>query len=245
MNITEQKVIGELVAEDYRAAEVFAKYGIDFCCKGNLTLGEVSEKKKIALQGLIQELAEITSSVEPSKTDFQNWPIDLLADYIEKKHHRYVTSKIPVIQQYLTKVSQVHGKAHPELNEIRDLFNQTAQALSAHMKKEELILFPFIRKLAVARENEVLVPHFGTVQNPIAMMKDEHDEEGERFRRISELSKNYTPPQEACNTYRVTFALLKEFEDDLHMHIHLENNILFPKAIKMEEKNAQTSCQLP
>lgn len=244
MKITETQVIGELVAQDYRAAEVFSKYGIDFCCKGGLTLQAASEKKKIDVQALIKDLSEITQQGEGAKEDYQAWPIDLLADYIEKKHHRYVVEKTPVIRQYLTKVCQVHGKAHPELLEILEHFNRSAQALAVHMKKEELVLFPYIRKMVMARKNEVLIPHFGTVENPIAMMKEEHDVEGERFRKISELSDSYTPPADACNTYRVTYSLLKEFEEDLHLHIHLENNILFPKAIKMEAEQAQKSGEI-
>jgi len=238
MMITENNVIGELVAEDYRAAEVFAKYGIDFCCKGNLTLQNVCEKKKINSEALIRDLEEITRPADNSVIDYQAWPIDLLADYIEKKHHRYVQDKTPAIQQYLTKVTQVHGGAHPELAEILASFNESVQMLAAHMKKEELILFPYIRKMAVANENEHFIPHFGSVENPIAMMKEEHSVEGDRFRRISELSNNYLPPNDACNTFRVAYALLKEFENDLHLHIHLENNILFPKAIKMEAERS-------
>lgn len=244
MNITETQVIGELVAQDYRAAEVFSKYGIDFCCKGGLTLQAASDKKKIDLQALIKDLKEITRPEESTQSDYQAWPIDLLADYIEKRHHRYVVEKTPVIQQYLNKVCQVHGKAHPELAEILDNFNQSAQLLAAHMKKEELILFPYIRKMVLATEKELPVPHFGSVENPIAMMKEEHNVEGERFRRISELSNSYTPPVDACNTYRVTFSLLKEFEEDLHLHIHLENNILFPKAIRMETERTEKSCEI-
>lgn len=241
MNITEKQVIGELVAEDYRAAEVFSKYGIDFCCKGGLTLQAVSEKKNIDLNTLIRDLVEITKPGESAGNDYQAWPIDLLADYIEKRHHRYVIDKTPAIQQYLTKVCQVHSKAHPELIEILDNFNKSAQMLAVHMKKEELILFPYIRKMVMARENEVLVPHFGTVENPIALMKEEHDVEGERFRTIAHLSNNYTPPDTACNTYRVAYSMLKEFEQDLHLHIHLENNILFPRAIKMEAEQAKNA----
>lgn len=243
MTITGKQIIGELVAQDYRTAEVFSKYGIDFCCKGGLTLEEACEKKKINLQGLITNLDEITSLVENSRTEFKSWPIDLLADYIEKKHHRYVVDKTPVIQQYLNKVAKVHGGAHPELEKILESFNESAQMLAAHMKKEELILFPYIRKM-VSVGSEMPTPHFGTVENPIAMMKEEHDVEGERFRKIAELSHNYTPPQDACNTYRVTYALLKEFEEDLHLHIHLENNILFPKAIKMEAEHSKNSCEV-
>lgn len=244
MKITEKNVIGELVAEDYRAAEVFAKYGIDFCCKGNQTIHDVCEKKKIDENALINDLSDILKSLENSVIDYQAWPIDLLADYIEKKHHRYVQNKTPVIQQYLTKICSVHGKGHPELVEILESFNASAQMLAAHMKKEELILFPYIRKMFVAQDNEVLTPQFGTVQNPINMMKEEHDVEGERFRKIAELTNNYTPPEDACNTFRVTYALLKEFENDLHLHIHLENNILFPKAIAMETEHSQTSCAI-
>lgn len=242
MEITEKTVIGQLVAEDYRAAEVFAKFGIDFCCKGNLTIGQVCEKKQIDSLSLVEQLMSKTSEKDHESADMQAWPLDLLADYIEKRHHRYVVEKTPAIQQYLAKVTQVHGKVHPELFDIQAEFNQCASALAAHMKREELILFPYIRKLAMARENEILVPHFGTVRNPIAMMREEHDEEGERFRRISVHTNSYTPPTDACNTYRVTYALLAEFEKDLHRHVHLENNILFPKAIELELTQSGGSC---
>jgi regulator of cell morphogenesis and NO signaling len=170
-------------------------------------------------------------------TDYQSWPIDLLADYIEKKHHRYVEEKSLEIKPYLEKICKVHGGHHPELFKINEHFNTAAGELAMHMKKEELILFPFIRKMAKAKQEHsgIGTPTFGTVQNPIQMMMNEHSAEGDRFRKIEELSNNYTPPENACNTYKVTFALLKEFERDLHLHIHLENNILFPKAIELEK----------
>lgn len=163
--------------------------------------------------------------------------MDLLADYIEKKHHRYVEEKSLEIKPYLDKICQVHGSRHPELYEINELFTASVGELAKHMKKEELVLFPFVRKMVKARQNgsSVDAPHFGTIQNPIQTMMAEHDNEGERFRKIESLSKDYTPPEDACNTYRVTLSLLKEFEDDLHLHIHLENNILFPKAAEMEK----------
>ncbi len=158
-----------------------------------------------------------------------------MADYIEKKHHRYVENKIQEITPFLEKVARVHGDRHPELNEIRQLFDASAGELTAHMKKEEQILFPFIRKMVAAQnQNTTVQAPFGTVQNPIQMMMHEHENEGERFRKIAALTDNYTPPEDACNTYRVTFFLLKEFEEDLHLHIHLENNILFPKSIAIE-----------
>ena len=176
-----------------------------------------------------------------STTDYQSWPLDLLADYIEKKHHRYVQEKTLEIQPYLDKICKVHGERHPELLEIKEEFNASAGELAAHMKKEEMILFPFIRKMTKAKlENtKVDAAHFGTVKNPIQMMMNEHTVEGNRFRKIEELSNNYTPPLDACNTYRVSFALLKEFEQDLHLHIHLENNILFPRAIEIEKELIQ------
>lgn len=237
MTTINEKTIGQMVAEDYRTAEVFQAFGIDFCCKGNKTIDEVCAAKSINKNTLLQDLTEATQKETDNTSNYNSWPLDLLADYIEKKHHRYVESKTPVLQQYLDKICTVHGKQHPELFQIRDLFNQSAGELAAHMKKEELILFPFIRKMAVAKqENQAApVPPFGTVQSPINNMKHEHDTEGELFRKISELSNNYMPPADACNSYKVTFLLLKEFEADLHLHIHLENNILFPKSIEMEQ----------
>jgi regulator of cell morphogenesis and NO signaling len=238
MNTTKEKTIGEMVADDYRTAGVFESFGIDFCCKGNQTIDEVCENKNISKSLLHNDLEKIKVSEDNQVADYKSWPLDLLADYIEKKHHRYVENKTPFLKQYLDKICTVHGKNHPELFLINDLFNQSAGELAAHMKKEELILFPFVRKMAIAKQENhpSPLPPFGTVQSPIKTMMHEHDTEGEIFRRIKELTNNYTPPLNACNTYKVTFALLKEFEEDLHLHIHLENNILFPKSIEMEKE---------
>ena len=242
MNIQENQIIGELVAKDYRTASVFKKYGIDFCCQGNRTIDEACQKKNIDSKSVVNDLDAIIQAQGENTTDYKSWPLDLLADYIEKKHHRYVVEKTAEILPYLDKICRVHGERHPELFEINEHFNKTAGELAMHMKKEELILFPFVRKLAQAKQegSNVVAPPFGTVQNPIEAMMQEHTNEGDRFRKIEELSNNYTPPQDACNTYGVTLGLLKEFEQDLHLHIHLENNILFPKAIELEQhlKNA-------
>ena len=237
----ENQIIGELVARDYRTASVFKKYSIDFCCQGNRTIEEACEKKNIDTKKVLEDLVAMMEAKSESTTDYQSWPLDLLADYIEKKHHRYVQEKTLEIQPYLDKICKVHGERHPELLEIKEEFNASAGELAAHMKKEELILFPFIRKMTKAKlENtKVEAAHFGTVKNPIQMMMNEHTVEGNRFRKIEELSNNYTPPLDACNTYRVSFALLKEFEQDLHLHIHLENNILFPRAIEIEKELIQ------
>lgn len=238
MENTTEKTIGQLVAEDYRTAQVFKNHGIDFCCKGNRSIEEVAQKNNMDAAVLYSELEAVQNRKSGENTDFGSWPLDLLTDYIEKKHHRYVEEKIPILKAYLDKLCKVHGGRHPELFQIQDHFITSSGELTAHMKKEELILFPIIRKMVDANQKGTAMkkPHFGTVENPIQMMMHEHENEGDRFQEISKLSNNYTPPADACNTYRVAFALLQEFEDDLHRHIHLENNILFPKAIVLEKR---------
>lgn len=240
MEINQDHIIGELVAQDYRTASVFKKYGIDFCCQGNRTIQDACVKKNIDTKLVLSDLSGVVQEQSHAATDYKSWPLDLLADYIEKRHHRYVEQKTLEIKPYLDKICKVHGEHHPELFEIQQHFNATAGELAAHMKKEEFILFPFVRKMAKAKQEglEIGTPHFGKVENPIQMMMDEHSAEGDRFSKIERLSNNYTPPQDACNTYRVTYALLKEFEQDLHLHIHLENNILFPKSIELEKELA-------
>ncbi len=237
MNITENNTISELVAQDYRTASVFKKYSIDFCCNGNRTIHEACIKSNMDPSALLIDLDQSVKKNNNNSTDYQSWPLDLLTDYIEKKHHRYVENKTQEIIPYLEKIRKVHGSNHPELAEIENHFKDSAGELAKHMKKEELILFPYIRKMVNHQlsGSKVDAPPFGTVQNPITMMHQEHNTEGERFRTISQLSDNYTPPPDACSTYRVAFALLKEFEEDLHLHIHLENNILFPQAVALEE----------
>ena len=234
MKITEQTIIGDLVASDYRTASVFKKQGIDFCCSGNRTIAEACDKKEVEAAALVQTLEEVTKQNAASTADYNTWPLDLLADYVEKKHHRYVKEKIVEIMPYLTKVARGHGERHPELAEVLDLFRGCAEEMTSHMEKEEQIVFPFVRSMIMGNFAQ---QSFGTVQNPISVMMNEHTAEGERFRRISTLTNEYTAPDDACNTYRVTYALLKEFEDDLQLHIHLENNILFPKSVMMEQKN--------
>lgn len=234
----ELRTIGNYVAANYKTAAVFNKYGIDFCCKGHRTLEEVSTKKNLNLQDLEKELSVALNEAASGEIDFQSWPLDLLADYVEKTHHRYVEEKIPVLKQFLDKLCKVHGGKHPELFEVNELFIGCAGELTKHMKKEELILFPFIKKMVEAQRTGTTLsaPQFGTVENPVEMMMHEHDIEGERLRKISALTNGYTPPADGCNTYKVTFAMLKDFEEDLHKHIHLENNILFPGALELEKK---------
>ncbi|NRD24361.1 iron-sulfur cluster repair di-iron protein [Winogradskyella litoriviva] len=232
------KEIGQYVADDFRTAAIFSKYKIDFCCNGNRTVEEACNKKGIDSTILLDELNQVLDSKSGESIDYKSWPLDLLTEYIEKKHHRYVEEKIPVLLQFLNKLCLVHGERHPELFKINELFTASAGELASHMKKEELILFPFVKRMvnATLKNEAIQSPQFGTVENPIEMMMEEHDTEGQRFREIAELTDNYNPPADACNTYKVTYAMLEEFEKDLHLHIHLENNILFPKAIKLEQQ---------
>jgi regulator of cell morphogenesis and NO signaling len=237
MENLKNKTIGSFVAEDFRTAAVFSKYRIDFCCKGNRTVTEVCDKQNIDADTLLENVLQVVQSENNGSIDFNSWPLDLLADYIEKTHHRYVEEKTNVLLPFLDKLCKVHGANHPELFKINELFIGCAGELSQHMKKEELVLFPFVKRMVKTRESDGILsqPSFGTVSNPIAMMMHEHDNEGQRFREIAALTNDYTPPADACTTYRVTFAMLREFEADLHKHIHLENNILFPKAVVLEK----------
>lgn len=238
MTELKEQEIGQFVAQDFRTAAVFSEYGIDFCCKGNRSLSTVCEKNEIALDEILEKLnIAVSKELNPS-IDYKSWPLDLLATYIEKTHHKYVQSKIPVLLQFLAKLCKVHGERHPELLEINDEFLKISNELLQHMIKEEQVLFPQIKRMVANQEDNASLEraHFGTVKNPISMMEHEHDNAGEILRTIAKLTNNYTPPQDACNTYRVTFSMLNEFEKDLHLHIHLENNILFPGAIKLENK---------
>jgi len=240
METTTAMTIGEMVAENYRTAPVFKKYGIDFCCKGGRTVEDACAQKGIDPAPLLADLEVATALPTGDIPDFKTWPLDELADHIEQVHHRYVEEAITQLRPFLDKVCKVHGDHHPVLFQIQEEFYTGAGELAQHMKKEELVLFPHIRRMAKAKKAGEPIPPapFGTVRNPITMMMDEHEAEGDRFERISALTEGYNPPEWACNTFRVSYALLKEFQDDLHTHIHLENNILFPKAMEMEQEAA-------
>ncbi|NLI99885.1 MAG: iron-sulfur cluster repair di-iron protein [Bacteroidales bacterium] len=238
MNINNQRIVGEIVAENYKTAAIFKRYRIDFCCNGNRTIADATKSKEIDEEKLLSELNEVMAEKVQGEIDFKAFPIDLLADYVEKTHHRYIEQRIPEITPFLSKVARVHGANHPELLEVEQLFTETAQDLAAHVKKEELMLFPYIRQMVKSNMGDKKRPKtaLGSATEYIVQMEEEHDAEGERFRRISELTDNYTPPADACRTYMVTFDMLREFEEDLHRHIHIENNILFPKSMEMERE---------
>lgn len=231
------RTVAALVTEDYRTADVFKKHGIDFCCGGKVTLQDTCKRKNIDPAVLIEELSAIGSEVD-AEHDFASWEADRLAHYITDKHHAYVRENLDLIRQYADKVAQVHGGHRPEVREIAVLYARVADELSMHLRKEEVVLFPYIEQLVELKRKNLFAerPPFGTVGNPIRMMEQEHDLAGDIFHRIAELSDHYNPPAEACNTYRVLYAKLREFEEDLHMHVHLENNILFPKALELERE---------
>lgn len=239
--IQEDAIIGKIVANDYRAAEVFKKYGIDFCCKGNRALKDVCRDKGLDLSQIEIELLEKTTSHDAIPENvYESMELGELAIHIENTHHNYIRESIPVLLSYLTKINKVHGSRHPELCEVYQLFYDSANELTHHMVKEENIVFPAIRELVQANRQGTTIKEntffFGSLNNPIKMMEAEHSVEGDRFAQIVELTNNYTPPQDACTTYRVAFQKLNEFMDDLHTHIHLENNILFPKALELEKQ---------
>ncbi len=237
MSITEEKTIADIVAENIKTSHIFKKHGIDFCCGGGITVQKACEKKGLDYTSIAEELRHFEMEVEKNY-DYISWPLDVLIDHIVSVHHLYVEENIPLLLQYAEKVAKVHGQHYSELIQVRDLFLELSKELSAHMKKEELILFPFIRKMVLSKKEGISldIPHFRTVENPIAMMEDEHESAGDTCKKIARLTNNYTPPESACNTFRSLYDKLEEFEQDLHTHIHLENNILHPKASKLEKE---------
>lgn len=237
MTTLQDKTVADVVTENIKAAHIFKKYGIDFCCGGGVSIQKACEKAKIDTSVLLAELVNLDNAPDRA-SNYNSWKLDFLTDHILNVHHQYVEENSPLLLQYSKRVNHVHGHHYAELAEIESLVTKVVQAMASHQKKEELILFPFIKKLVKSERDGTVVPpiHFGSVENPINMMEEEHEEAGEIMRKIAELSDNYTPPQGACNTYRAFYAKLDEFEQDLHHHIHLENNILFPKALNLEKK---------
>lgn len=230
--------VGQIAATDFRKALVFKKFGLDFCCKGNKPLKLACEEKGIDIKEIENELLNVEQYTSSRSLPYKDWELDFLAEYIVQTHHSYVNKLMPEISAYALKVSKVHGNTHPELVEINKLVEKLAEELKNHMLKEELILFPYIIQMAEHKKNEGIKPEgrFGEVQNPISMMEAEHDLAGDLMLQINQLSHQYTVPEDACASYTMLYSMLAEFEQDLHLHIHLENNILFPKAIELEKE---------
>ena len=242
MKNVRELTLAELVTQQTGAAVIFEKYHLDFCCKGKRTLEDACQSQGLDVEEVAARLETVfQKSGENEGESFQSMSLDKLADYIVYKHHSYVREMAPVILAHTQKVADRHGENNPDLVKIAQRWQQVAGELTQHMFKEENILFPYIKRLVDADRtgNEVLRPRQPFISNPIQVMELEHDEVGGLLKEIRELSNNYTPPLIACTTYRLSFNELKEFEEDLHRHIHLENNLLFPKSIKLETELLQ------
>ncbi len=240
MKIDSTKTVRELAVEIPGATREFERLGIDYCCGGGKTLRQASVNANVSVDAVIQSL-EAALKAETAAAPGESW--ESLADLIQhivNKHHAFTRSEIARLQALLAKVCGVHGQNHPELFKIRELFQGLSQELMMHMMKEEQVLFPYILRMeeSVAGKEPVIPPPFGTVQNPVRMMMQEHDSAGEVLHAIREASANFMAPADACISYRTLYEALAGFEADLHQHIHLENNILFPRALHMEPQVA-------
>ena len=231
------RTIGDFVAEDYRTAAVFEKHGIDFCCGGKVTLSAACREKGIDPGMILREIEAARSTPLDRSHNYAAWDLSFLADYIINTHHAYLWENLPQIAAYVHKVAQVHGANHPEVIEIAAIFDRIATDMDAHLREEEEVLFPTIRKLeAAGKTGAVPDPKdLDTIGVSLEKLIREHDEVGESVHAIRRLSNDYALPSDACNTFMVTYQKLEEFEDDLHKHVHLENNILFPKAARRQD----------
>jgi regulator of cell morphogenesis and NO signaling len=238
MRVHPTDTLGDIVASDYRAAAVFEEFGLDFCCGGRQTLNEACQKPAIDAGALLRALDELPGKEGEGSDAVAEYPLDRLIDHIVIHHHTYVRSAIPVLTGQISKIVAAHGNRSPELLVLAREFAAVADGMSRHMVKEEQILFPYIRSLVEAEtagRRRISSP-FGTVHNPIRMMETEHEEAGDEMRSIRELTHDYRLPEFACSTYKACFENLQQFEHDLHRHVHLENNVLFPRAIALEQQ---------
>lgn len=233
----QEETLGQIAAKDIRKAQVFKKYGIDFCCGGQKTVKEACNEKGIDVTLVEQDLQAIDKIPSSRPLPYNDWSLDFLADYIVNTHHSYIKKYLPDIRAYSDKVMRVHGGYHPELVPIRQLVENVYQELMSHMVKEEEVVFPYIKELLTATKEKqpVHAAHFGTILKPINMMVMEHEQVGRDLAKIRELSDDFTLPEDACASYSLLYRMLDEFEDDVILHVHLENNILFPKALEVEK----------
>jgi regulator of cell morphogenesis and NO signaling len=227
-------IVGDIVATDFRAAGVFEQFGIDFCCGGRMSLADACRAATVNPSDVIGALDALPPADERDENAGE-WEIDRLLEHIVGVHHTYVREALPLIAGYLARLVSVHGGRHPELAAVAESFDQAAAGLMQHMLKEERVLFPYIAELGSRPAACGRRPSpFGSVENPIRMMEREHRDAADEMRTIRELTANYSTPADGCTTYAVCMAELKRFEDDLHRHVHLENNVLFPHAVRLE-----------
>jgi regulator of cell morphogenesis and NO signaling len=229
------KTIGEMAAADQRAIQVFEKYGIDFCCGGQKTFGEACAEKGLDTGQVLQELEEAAQAASGPGEHYDQWELDFLADYIVNQYHTYTKSMLLRVRDFAAKVTEVHGDRHPETRLIAQQWSELSQEMTAHLQKEETLLFPYIKQLVKGEKKSQ--PVAGSTQQLIWEMEAEHEAVGESLAEIEALSHGFTPPQDACNTYRALYGYLREFDENTKKHVHLENNILFPRAVRLEKKN--------
>lgn len=237
------QTLAQIVTGNHRTASLFEKYHLDFCCKGKRSLKQACEEQNLSIDQVLGEInAVYDTGKNSSNVEFDNLSLTQLADYIIKTHHEYVKLELPKLYAYLQKVTEKHGTRHPELSRISGRFISLKEELEAHMQKEELVLFPRIRQLEsiLKQEPGKLNLNISSLLSPITMMQHEHDHAGTLMEEIRQLTNDYNPPPDACTTYRLSFAGLHEFELDLHQHVHLENNILFPKTMELFKKIQET-----
>jgi regulator of cell morphogenesis and NO signaling len=234
MEVNAQATLASIVKENHHTVPVLEKYRLDFCCKGKRTLSEACKESNVAIEDVMQELQDAGEDALSLHVPFTDMTAEQLVSYIVTHHHFFVKQAVPVIFQHLQKVAGRHGERFPYMVNVARLFTEVAEELASHMQKEEMILFPRIKQL------EAMVSH-GDVENedvrfilsPIGVMEKEHEHAGNLLAAIRRLTNNYSVPADACTTFRITIAELKEFEEDLHRHVHLENNVLFPLAEKL------------
>lgn len=232
MKPTPTSTVRDVVTDDFRAAAVFHGYGIDFCCGGKRTIAEACGELNLCPDEVLREVSKACNDKDVAVPRYAEWETDALIRHIVDGHHAYVRRALRSIGGMLEKLVQVHGARHPELSEVAAVFDEVRAEMIAHMGKEELVLFPYIDQLASAVHEgaELPPPPFGSIENPIRVMEAEHDSAGAGMALIRKLTRAYTPPEDGCSTYRACFQELEAFERDLHEHVHLENNILFPRA---------------
>jgi regulator of cell morphogenesis and NO signaling len=234
MKATIASTLADIVKEDFRAATVLSGYHLDFCCKGGRSLSEACGSKGVDPHEVLRQIEQELNRNNSTDDNFTSWSPGLLTRYIEEHHHAYIRSVAPVISAHLTKVARVHGGRHPEIIRAAHLFEKLIADLEDHMAKEEIVLFPYIRGLADG-EHQHNYP-FPSVAVPVRNMMTEHEMAGDDMEEIRTLTGNYKAPEDACTTYRIMYMELEEFEQNLHKHVHLENNILFPHAIELEKQ---------
>jgi len=238
-NIDVSSFVSEIVINDYRTAAVFRKYGIDYCCGGKWSLYALCESKGIDTGKVLIELEKATTSINVSNSlQFDDWNIDFIINYIIHIHHQYLKKALPSVKEQLINFASGHSNKYPELNELAKDFMQLEKIKIPHMIEEEEIIFPYIKQISHAYEGKEAYATLlvRTLRKPLeSNILNEHETLSKIIHRIRELTHNYTPPIHACVKHRVTFSLLKELDNDLVQHLHLENNVLFPKTLAMEK----------